>query len=178
LDLNAYNAGLKAGISGKAGRLSNQKIGQVLMAYQTQLQTKMRAGMKKASASNAQAGKVFLANNKSKAGVHTLKNGLQYKIIKAGTGPRPKASDTVTVDYEGTLITGKVFDSSYKRGTPATFPLKGVIPGWTQALQLMRVGGTWMLYLPANLAYGPSNVPGIGPDQTLIFKVHLISIKK
>lgn len=120
----------------------------------------------------------FLVTNKSKPGVVTLPSGLQYKIITAGTGVKPKLSDTVTVNYAGTLINGKEFDSSYKRGEPATFPVSGVIPGWTEALQLMPVGSTWELYIPANLAYGAYGVPpSIGPNQTLIFKVELLAIK-
>ena len=119
----------------------------------------------------------FLAKNKQEKGVVTLDSGLQYKIIQEGTGPKPTLTDTVTVDYEGTLQNGKVFDSSYKRGQPATFPVAGVIAGWTQALQLMPVGSTWMLYIPASLAYGKQGAPGaIGPNEMLIFKVHLISI--
>jgi len=122
-------------------------------------------------------GDAFLAANKEKPGVVTLPGGLQYKIISEGTGQKPTANDSVTVDYAGTLIDGTEFDSSYKRGQPATFPVNGVIKGWTEALQLMPVGSTWELYIPATLAYGSAGAPpAIAPNQALIFKVHLISI--
>ena len=125
------------------------------------------------------AGAAFLEQNKSKKGVITLPDGLQYKIIKQGTGERPTINDTVTVNYAGKLIDGREFDSSYKRGEPATFPVNGVIPGWTEALQLMSKGSVWELYIPAELAYGAQGAPpAIGPNETLIFKVDLIDIKK
>lgn len=121
----------------------------------------------------------FLAQNKLKPGVVTLSDGLQYKILEKGSGPRPTLTDTVTVDYAGRLPDGSEFDSSYKRGQPAKFPVSGVIAGWTEALQLMPVGSTWELYIPADLAYGENGAPpSIGPNQTLIFKVKLISIDK
>lgn len=125
------------------------------------------------------AGEKFLQQNKTKKGVVTLPDGLQYKVIVEGKGEKPKATDQVTVHYAGTLIDGKEFDSSYKRGEPATFPVNGVIAGWTEALQLMPVGSTWELFIPANLAYGEQGAPGaIGPNETLVFKVQLISVKK
>ena len=107
----------------------------------------------------------------------TLADGLQYKIVKVGNGAKPSLNDQVTVNYEGSLVDGTVFDSSYKRGQPTSFPVNAVIPGWTEALQLMPVGSTWELYIPANLAYGANGVPGtIGPNETLIFKVELLGI--
>jgi FKBP-type peptidyl-prolyl cis-trans isomerase FklB len=125
------------------------------------------------------SGEEFLAANKHKHGVVTLPDGLQYRIIKQGAGAKPTMNDTVTVNYEGTLVGGTIFDSSYKRGEPATFPVSGVIPGWTEALQLMPVGSTWMLYIPANLAYGETGAPpAIGPNEVLIFKVELLNIQK
>jgi len=124
------------------------------------------------------AGQAFLSANKTKPGVVTLPDGLQYKIIKEGTGSKPKINDVVTVHYAGTLIDGSEFDSSYKRGEPASFPVNAVIPGWTEALQLMKVGSTWELYIPADLAYGANGAPPvIGPNQTLIFKVELLATK-
>lgn len=120
----------------------------------------------------------FLETNKAKKGVIALPSGLQYEVITQGTGKKPTKNDIVTVDYEGKLINGKVFDSSYERGQPASFPVGGVIPGWTEALQMMPEGSTWMLYIPPTLAYGEAGAGGIiGPNETLIFKVHLISIK-
>ena len=124
-------------------------------------------------------GAAFLETNKAKEGVVTLPDGLQYKVIKAGTGPKPTISDTVTVHYEGKTVDGTEFDSSYKRGEPATFPVSGVIQGWTEALQLMPAGSTWELYIPASLAYGTRGAPPvIGPNEVLIFKVELISVDK
>lgn len=128
--------------------------------------------------SSQQAGELFMSENKTKPGVVTLPSGLQYKIIIAGTGKSPLLTDIVTVDYQGEFVNGKIFDSSYQRGEPVSFPVNGVIPGWTQALQLMKQGATWMLYVPPQLAYGEKGAPGaIGPNETLIFKVHLISIR-
>ncbi|MDX1901189.1 MAG: FKBP-type peptidyl-prolyl cis-trans isomerase [Gammaproteobacteria bacterium] len=122
-------------------------------------------------------GDAFLAANKTKPGVHTLPDGLQYKIITPGNGAKPTANDSVTVDYRGTLIDGTEFDSSYKRGQPATFPVNGVIQGWQEALQLMPVGSKWELYIPPTLAYGTVGAPPlIGPNQTLIFQVELKKI--
>lgn len=126
-----------------------------------------------------QAGEAFLKANSKKPGVVTLPDGLQYKVITKGTGPKPTRDDMVTVNYEGTLIDGKEFDSSYKRGEPATFPVMGVIPGWVEALQMMNKGSVWMLYIPASLAYGEQGAPpAIGPNETLIFKVELLDVKK
>lgn len=128
---------------------------------------------------NSAAGTKFLAENKKKSDVVTLEDGLQYKIVKAGKGEKPTENDMVTVHYKGHLIDGSEFDSSYKRGQPASFPVNGVIPGWTEALKLMPVGSTWELYIPANLAYGEQGAGmAIGPNETLIFTVELLNIKK
>jgi len=124
-------------------------------------------------------GAAFLAANAKKEGVITTASGLQYKIIKSGTGESPKLTDTVKVYYQGTLIDGTVFDSSMQHGGPATFPISGVIPGWTEALQLMKVGDKWQLFIPANLAYGGrSPGPAIPPNSVLIFEVELLGIEK
>jgi FKBP-type peptidyl-prolyl cis-trans isomerase FklB len=131
------------------------------------------------TATKLSPGDSFLLANKAKPGVVTLPDGLQYKIITQGTGQKPGDNDVVTVDYEGKLVNGTEFDSSYKRGQPASFPVSGVIPGWTEALKLMPVGSTWELFIPATLAYGDQGAPPvIGPNEVLIFKVHLIEIKK
>ncbi|RLD63783.1 MAG: FKBP-type peptidyl-prolyl cis-trans isomerase [Bacteroidetes bacterium] len=133
----------------------------------------------KVAEKNKQAGIKFLEENKTKEGVVTTESGLQYKIIKKGTGAIPKATDKVTTNYKGTLIDGTVFDSSYDRGEPATFPVNGVIKGWTEALQLMPVGSKWELYIPSELAYGSRGAGQvIGPDATLVFEIELISIDK
>jgi FKBP-type peptidyl-prolyl cis-trans isomerase FklB len=124
-------------------------------------------------------GEAFLAQNKTQPGVITLPDGLQYKVIQDGSGPKPSGNDIVSVHYSGTLIDGTEFDSSYRRGEPASFPVNGVIPGWTEALKMMRTGSTWMLYIPASLAYGERGAPPvIGPNETLIFKVELLGIEK
>jgi FKBP-type peptidyl-prolyl cis-trans isomerase FklB len=128
---------------------------------------------------NKVAGDAFLATNKKKQGVVTLPSGLEYKIVVPGKGEKPAATDSVTVNYEGKLIDGTVFDSSYTRGEPAVFPVNAVIPGWVEALQLMPKGSTWELYIPASLAYGEQGAPpSIGPNEMLIFKVELLDIKK
>ncbi|MCX5832905.1 MAG: FKBP-type peptidyl-prolyl cis-trans isomerase [Deltaproteobacteria bacterium] len=127
---------------------------------------------------NKQEGDLFHAENKKKEGVLTLRSGLQLKVIKEGTGNKPKVTDTITVNYRGTLIDGKEFDSSYRRGEPATFSVNGVISGWKEALLLMKVGAKWQLFIPSNLAYGEKGVGNIiGPNATLLFEVELISIK-
>ena len=127
---------------------------------------------------NLKAGEAFLAENGKKETVVTLPSGLQYEIIKQGDGPKPSANNTVTCHYHGTTIKGEVFDSSVKRGQPASFPLNGVIKGWTEALQLMPVGSKWKLYIPPHLAYGNRNISReIGPNSTLIFEVELISFR-
>ena len=141
-------------------------------------QQNMKANSMKASDDNKKKGEDFLTQNKTKEGVVTLPSGLQYKIIKKGTGPKPKATDTVTTHYRGTLINGTEFDSSYKRKEPVSFPVNGVIKGWTEALQLMETGSKWQLFIPSDLAYGPNGAAGvIGPNETLIFDVELISIQ-
>lgn len=128
---------------------------------------------------NKQIGEAFLAENKKHKDVITLADGLQYKIIKAGSGVKPSDSDMVTVNYSGKLVNGKEFDSSYKRGEPASFPVNGVIPGWTEALKLMPEGSVWELYIPAKLAYGEMGAGSlIGPNETLIFKVELLKVEK
>lgn len=135
--------------------------------------------MQSPAVKNELAGEAFLSANKNKPGVVTLPDGLQYKVIVDGSGPQPTENDVVTVNYAGRLINGTEFDSSYKRGQPASFPVNAVIPGWIEALKLMKVGSTWELYIPATLAYGEQGVPPvIGPNETLIFKVELLGIKK
>jgi FKBP-type peptidyl-prolyl cis-trans isomerase FklB len=144
----------------------------------TTFQQNMKASGMKMSEDNKKKGNEFLAQNKTKEGVVTLPSGLQYKILKQGTGPKPKLSDEVTTHYRGTLINGTEFDSSYKRNAPVSFPVNGVIKGWTEALQLMPTGSKWQLFIPSDLAYGPNGAGGvIGPNETLIFEVELISIQ-
>jgi FKBP-type peptidyl-prolyl cis-trans isomerase FklB len=129
--------------------------------------------------SQAAAGEAFLAENAKKEGVKTTASGLQYKVLKSGTGESPKLTDTVKVHYQGTLIDGTIFDSSIQRGQPISFPVGGVIPGWVEALQMMKVGDKWQLFIPANLAYGENSpTPAIPPNSVLIFEVELLGIEK
>lgn len=178
VDPDIVARGMKDAASGAKPLLTEEEARQVMMEVRTQVQKAQQAKMQQEADTNKKAGAAFLEANKSKPGVVTLPSGLQYKIITAGTGPKPTASDTVVCNYRGTLIDGKEFDSSYKRGQPATFPVSGVIKGWTEALQLMPVGSKWQLFIPSDLAYGErSPSPDLGPDSTLIFEVELISIQ-
>ena len=170
--------GFKDSYEGGKTILSEDEARKTLADYQKKLMAKKAEMMKKLGEKNKADGEKFLAENAKKAGVKSLPSGLQYKEITPGKGKSPKATDTVTVHYKGTLIDGTVFDSSYKRGEPATFPVSGVIPGWTEALQLMKTGAKWQLFIPPNLAYGERGAGrDIGPNATLIFEVELISIK-
>lgn len=171
--------GLKDGFQGSKLLLTDQEMRETLSGLQQQMAAKQAERMRELGAKNKQAGAAFLAENKKKEGVKVLPSGLQYKITKEGTGKTPKAADTVTVNYRGTLIDGTEFDSSYKRGEPATFPVKGVIKGWTEALQLMKVGSNWQIFIPSELAYGEQPAGRIiGPNSTLIFDVELLGIKE
>lgn len=180
VDPNILLQGLKDELSGGGKTLMTEDEARAtLTKLQADMRQKQMEKMQVEGEANKKEGAEFLAANKAKAGVVTLPSGLQYKIVSNGTGPKPVAKDTVVCNYRGTLINGKEFDSSYKRGEPATFPVSGVIKGWTEALQLMPVGSKWQLFVPADLAYGergPS--PDIGPNATLIFDVELLSIKK
>ncbi|KTC82019.1 FKBP-type peptidyl-prolyl cis-trans isomerase [Legionella cincinnatiensis] len=181
IDINpeALAKGMQDGMSGAQLILTEEQMKDVLSKFQKDLMAKRSAEFNKKAEENKAKGEAFLSANKSKPGIVVLPSGLQYKIIDAGTGAKPGKSDTVTVEYTGTLIDGTVFDSTEKAGKPATFQVSQVIPGWTEALQLMPSGSTWEVYVPADLAYGPRSVGGpIGPNETLIFKIHLISVKK
>jgi FKBP-type peptidyl-prolyl cis-trans isomerase FklB len=158
--------------------MSEQDMQNVLMAAAQEIRKKQQALAEEKSAEALKEGEAFLTENKTKEGVVTLPSGLEYKILTQGTGEKPTLEDTVVCNYKGTLIDGTEFDSSEKHGGPATFPVKGVIAGWTEALQLMPVGSKWQLVIPPNLAYGAQGPPGIGPNATLIFEVELVSIKK
>jgi FKBP-type peptidyl-prolyl cis-trans isomerase FklB len=175
---DALGQGLKDQFSGGNVLLTEEQKAAAMAAFQ---QSHMEAQMKKAheaGETNKKKGDEFLAANKKDKDVVTLPSGLQYKVITMGTGRKPKASETVTVHYRGTLIDGTEFDSSFKRGEPATFPVGGVIKGWTEALQLMPVGSKWTLFIPPDLAYGERGAGGlIGPNATLIFEVELLGIK-
>jgi len=166
-------AGIKDAIAGKP-QLTQDQVKDVMAQFEKDMEQKQ----KQAGEKNKTEGAKFLEENKKKSGVKTTASGLEYKPIKEGTGPQPKATDMVTVNYRGTLIDGTEFDSSYKRGQPATFPVNGVIKGWTEALQLMKVGSKYQLWIPSNLAYGERSItPEIGPNATLIFEVELMDAK-
>jgi FKBP-type peptidyl-prolyl cis-trans isomerase FklB len=170
--------GLKDGMAGGKTLLTDDEAKSAMVAIQADLRKKQEAKMAIAGDANKKEGDEFLAQNKTKEGVVTLPSGLQYKILKEGTGPKPSATDSVVCNYKGTLIDNTEFDSSYKRGQPATFPVGQVIKGWTEALQLMPVGSKWQVFVPSDLAYGP-RAPGgaIGPNATLIFEIELLSIQ-
>jgi FKBP-type peptidyl-prolyl cis-trans isomerase FklB len=170
--------GLRAAVAGGKTLLTPEEAQAVLMEVQNDLRKKQQEKMQVAGEANKKEGDAFLATNKSKEGVVTLPSGLQYKILKEGTGAKPTATDSVVCNYRGTLLNGTEFDSSYKRGQPATFPVGGVIKGWTEALQLMPVGSKWQLFIPPTLAYGDRGAGSdIGPSATLIFEVELMSIE-
>ena len=179
LDLNAkaVAAGITDAFADKL-ILTPEELKQVLTAFQGELMAKMETRQKAAGEDNLKKGQVFLEANAKKEGVKTTATGLQYKVNKSGTGRTPKASDTVKVHYHGTLIDGTVFDSSVQRGEPISFPVNGVIKGWTEALQMMKEGDKWQIFLPANLAYGEQSPgPKIGPNSALIFDVELLAIE-
>jgi len=178
IDTAIFLRALKDTLAGGKTLLTESETRAALTQLQTGVRGKQMEKMKLAGEANKKEGDSFLAANKTKEGIVTLPSGLEYKILTQGTGPMPAATDTVVCNYRGTLINGTEFDSSYKRGQPATFPVGGVIKGWTEALQLMPVGSKWQLFLPAALAYGergPS--PEIGPNSTLVFEVELLSIQ-
>ena len=171
--------GIKDALSGGKTLMTEKEVNETMMSFQKEVMAKQQARMKELAEKNKKEGEAFLAENKKKEGVITLPSGLQYKVIKEGDGKIPTINDTVTVNYRGTLIDGKEFDSSYTRGQPVTFPVKGVIPGFSEALQLMKVGSKWQLFIPSNLAYGERGAgEEIGPGATLIFELELVSIKE
>ncbi|MDD2317591.1 MAG: FKBP-type peptidyl-prolyl cis-trans isomerase [Desulfobacterales bacterium] len=170
--------GIKDVLAGGQTLMTEEEARTTLMNFQQEMAAKQQAKLKELAEKNRLAGEAFMAENARKEGVVTLPSGLQYKVLVEGTGKTPGQDDTVTVNYRGTLIDGKEFDSSYKRGEPATFPIEGVIPGWTEALQLMKEGAKWQLFIPSALAYGESGAgPDITPNSSLIFEVELISIQ-
>lgn len=170
--------GLKDALAGEKPALSQAEMKKIFAAFQQRMSQKQAAKQAKEAAANLAKGTTFLEANKTKEGVKVLPSGLQYKVITEGTGNTPTTSDKVKTNYRGTLIDGKEFDSSYKRGKPAEFPVTGVIKGWTEALQLMKEGGKWELYIPANLAYSTRPRPGIPANSALIFEIELIEIVK
>ncbi len=178
IDVDALVQGIRDSLAGKKTILTEDEAHEMIMALQKDIQAKMREKAQAQADKNKKEGEEFLAKNKEREGVKTFPDGLQYKIITEGKGKSPLATDMVTVNYRGTLIDGTEFDSSYKRGRPATFPVNGVIKGWTEALQLMKEGSKWQLFIPSSLAYGERGAGGtIGPNSTLIFEVELIKVE-
>ena len=178
VDPDLLMKGFKDSYTGGKTLLTEEESRQAIQNFQKQLMAKQAEAMKQQAERNKADGEKFLAENKGKDGVKTTASGLQYKVTQEGTGKSPTADNTVEVHYKGTLINGTEFDSSYKRNQTATFPVSGVIPGWTEGLQLMKEGGKYQLFVPSNLAYGERGAgKDIGPNATLIFDVELISVK-
>ncbi len=180
-DVSAFQSGFSDGVNGVKPRLSEAQISEVMQIFQAEMSAKREAQKKVAdestaaqSDSNRKKAQEFLSANKQKSDVVTTGSGLQYRVIKSGAGARPNAKSTVEVHYVGRLLDGTEFDSSLKRGVPAQFGVTQVIPGWTEALQLMREGAKWELFIPADLAYGPAGQGPIGPNETLVFEVELL----
>lgn len=178
VNLDSLLWGLKDGMAGKEPVLTQEEMQQIYTNFQQQMMAKQAAKRAKEAAENLTKGKAFLDQNKTKEGVKVLPSGLQYKVIKEGTGKIPSAEDRVKTHYQGTLLDGTEFDSSYKRNQPAEFAVNGVIKGWTEALQLMKEGAKWELYIPADLAYGERGRPGIPPNSVLIFQIELLEVVK
>ncbi|HVX61143.1 MAG TPA: FKBP-type peptidyl-prolyl cis-trans isomerase [Pirellulales bacterium] len=179
IDTDSLARGLADALAGKEPEMSDEEMQQVMVAMQNIIVARQRAMAKTAGDKNKKEGAAFLAANMKKEGVKTTSSGLQYKVLKSGKGASPKASDTVTTHYKGTLLNDEEFDSSYKRGEPTSFPVNGVIPGWTEALQMMKVGDKWRLFVPAELAYGERGYPpAIPPNATLIFEIELLDVNQ
>lgn len=177
LDVTAFGAGLADAVGGKEARMTQEEISAEMEAYQQKAQAEQAAAQEALSKANVEAATAYLAANAAKEGVVTTASGLQYEVLTEGKGPKPTADDTVEVHYRGTLVDGTEFDSSYSRGETVSFGVGQVIPGWTEALQLMPVGSKWKLAIPADLAYGAGGAGNvIGPNAALVFEVELISI--
>lgn len=178
INVDVLMAGLKDAVSGNKPLLTEDQVKETMTAFSKSMMEKQTAAAKETTAKNAAIGEKFLAENKTKEGVKTTPSGLQYKVLKEGSGTSPKETDTVVTQYRGTLINGTEFDSSYKRNEPTTFPVNRVIKGWTEALLMMKPGSKYQLFIPANLAYGERGAgQDIGPNETLIFEIELLSIK-
>jgi FKBP-type peptidyl-prolyl cis-trans isomerase FklB len=177
LDVEAFSQGVEAVFSGQEPALDQQQVAEVMQAFQQRKMEEQRQAMAKLAEENGAKGAAYMAKNGAREGVVTTDSGLQYEVLTAGQGKSPKATDTVKVHYRGQLIDGTEFDSSYARNEPVSFPLDGVIPGWTEGLQLMQEGGKSRLVIPADLAYGPGGMGNaIGPNETLVFEVELLEV--
>ena len=178
INVQDFADGVAAVFYGSTPKMSYDEAKAEIQAYFTEMEKKQRAAAEELGKANAAAGEAFLADNGKRVEVRTTPSGLQYEGLTEGDGPRPEANDQVEVHYTGKLIDGTVFDSSVDRGMPATFGVTQVIPGWVEALQLMKAGSKWRLFIPSNLAYGPNGAPGspIGPNATLVFDVELLKV--
>lgn len=178
INVQDFADGVAAVFYGSTTKMSYDEAKAEIQAYFTEMEKKQRAAAEELGKANAAAGEAFLADNGKRVEVRTTPSGLQYEVLTEGDGPRPEANDQVEVHYTGKLIDGTVFDSSVDRGMPATFGVTQVIPGWVEALQLMKAGSKWRLFIPSNLAYGPNGAPGspIGPNATLVFDVELLKV--
>ena len=177
LNLDTFEKGFRDGYEGNDAALTQEQMQKVLTDYQKEQEEKFAKEMQAKAEENKTKGEAFLAENAKKEGVQETESGLQYKVLKEGTGKSPKATDVVKVNYEGKLLDGTVFDSSYERGEPIEFPLNQVIAGWTEGLQLMKEGGKYEFYIPADIAYGEAGNQGIEPNSTLIFTVELLEVQ-
>jgi FKBP-type peptidyl-prolyl cis-trans isomerase FklB len=177
LDLDIYASGIRDGLSGFTPQLSPDEMRTTVLELQKRLAAARQKETKGIADKNLAEGKAFLEENKKRDGVVALPSGLQYKVLAVGSGKTPKATDSVTVNYRGTLLDGREFDNSYKRGQPTTFPLGNVIRGWTEALQLMKEGSKWQIFIPPSLGYGDRGAGPVPPNSTLIFEVELLAVK-
>jgi FKBP-type peptidyl-prolyl cis-trans isomerase len=176
LDRGAFMRGFEDGLQGSESQVPEAEVQAALSEFGSQLEAQENAARAREGEENRTAGVAYLEQNGAKPGVTTTESGLQYEVMRAGTGPRPTAQSVVRIHYRGTLIDGTEFDSSYGRGEPAEFPLDGVIPGFSEALQLMPVGSQWRIVIPSDIAYGPGGSGPIGPNSTLIFEIELLEI--
>jgi FKBP-type peptidyl-prolyl cis-trans isomerase FklB len=177
VNLEVYTAGIRDALSGAKPQLSQEEVNKTVSEIQSRVMAARQKEMQAMADKNLSEGKAFLEANRDKEGVKTLSSGLQYKVLTEGSGKTPKATDEVTANYRGALIDGTEFESSYRRGKPLTFKVNGVIRGWSEALQLMKEGSRWQLFIPPDLAYGERGTGPIPPNSTLIFEIELISVK-
>ncbi|HXY53489.1 MAG TPA: FKBP-type peptidyl-prolyl cis-trans isomerase [Nitrospirota bacterium] len=178
LDVDTFMKGLRDELSGSKLLMNENELDSTMHAYEHELRLKQQEREKAAAAENKKTGEAFLSENAKKEGVITLPSGLQYKVLKAGNGDKPTDADSVLINYRGTLIDGKEFDSSYRAGQPAAFTVIGVLPGLREALKLMNTGSRWQIFIPSQLGYGERRVYEVGPNSTLIFDVEIVSLKK
>lgn len=177
IDVDLLKKGFDDALLNQKPELSNEEVQNIMQALKQQIEQQQKHFVSKLSEQNRKEGEVFLSENRAKPGVVTLNSGLQYVVLNEGSGPKPSAADAVSVHYRGSFINGKIFDSSYERGKPHVFPINRVIPGWSEALQLMRVGDKWQLFVPHYLAYGEAGFGNeIGPCTTLVFEMELLGI--